>query len=72
MSAQVIPWPARTAGAKSKPVPVLIDRQVPVRSLRKALAVAGLQMDHDPTTGLLYISSGSSWRAHEPDRATLR
>ena len=55
MSAQVIPWPARTAGAKSRPVPVLIDRQVPVRSLRRALAAAGLRMDHDPITGLLHI-----------------
>ena len=55
MSAQIIPWPSRTDGAKSTPVPVLIDRQVPVRLLRQALTAAGLRMDLDPVTGVLYI-----------------
>jgi hypothetical protein len=58
MSAEIIPWRPRTAVAASKPVghlPALIDRQVPVRALRKGLTAAGLRLDHDPVTGNLLI-----------------
>ena len=58
MSAQIIPWRPRTEAAASKPVgylPALIDRQVPVRALRKGLTAAGLRLEHDPVTGNLLI-----------------
>jgi hypothetical protein len=58
MSAKVIPLPSRTAVAAGTPVdylPALIDRQVPVRALRKALVAAGLRLEHDPITGNLLI-----------------
>jgi hypothetical protein len=58
MSAQIIAWRPRMAVAAAKPVgylPVLIDRQVPVRALRKALTAAGLRLEYDPVTGNLFI-----------------
>jgi hypothetical protein len=58
MSAEIIPWRPRTAVAAAEPVgylPALIDRQVPVRALRKALTAAGLRLEHDPVTGKLFI-----------------
>jgi hypothetical protein len=63
MSAKVIPWPTRTAVAAGNPVnylPALIDRQVPVRALRKALVAAGLRLEHDPITGNLFILADSA------------
>ena len=58
MSAQIIPWRARTEVAAREPVaylPALIDRHVPVRALRNALAAAGLRLEHDPVTGNFLI-----------------
>jgi len=58
MSAEIIPWRPRTAVAAGKQVrylPALIDRQVPVRALRKGLTAAGLRLEHDPVTGNLFI-----------------
>jgi len=48
----------RSTIAAPKPVaylPALIDRHVTVRSLREGLAAAGLRLEHDPTTGNLFI-----------------
>lgn len=58
MSAEIIPWRPRAAVAATEPVrylPALIDRQVPVRALRKGLTAAGLRLEHDPVTGNLFI-----------------
>jgi hypothetical protein len=58
MSAEIIPWRPRAAVAAAEPVrylPALIDRQVPVRALRKGLTAAGLRLEHDPVTGNLFI-----------------
>jgi hypothetical protein len=63
MSAKIIPWRPRTAVAAVEPVgylAALIDRRVPVRSLRKGLTAAGLRLEHDPVTGNLLILPADS------------
>jgi hypothetical protein len=58
VSATILPWRPRAAGAAVTPtvyLPALIDGRVTVQALMEGLTAAGLRLQHDPATGRFVI-----------------